>query len=380
MKPIRVLHILHSMNRGGAENAIMNYYRNLNREEIQFDFLLTDPNKSKFEDEIGLLGGIVYRVPRLTLLNPFKYIRAVSLFFKFHPEYTIVHSHTSSKSFVPLYLAKKKGIPVRISHSHNSRTEKGLYGFIRDGLKPFLKLVSNNWFACGKDAGIWLYGKKASMTGKIRVWPNVIECSKFDFNAGIRKQMRSHLGISDNTTLMVMTARFTKIKNQQFAIQILDQLLKKGVNAKLVLIGDGETKYLLENFTQNLSLSDKVIFTGVIPNVYDYEQAADIFLLTSFFEGIPLSAIEAQVSGLKCFISTGCPKETDLTGLCSFLPLSMGAEYWAQELIKQIPYDRRSHLDDVRKSGYDAEYSAVKLQKFYQDSYNNEKSYHIRDL
>ena len=127
---IRVLHILHSMNRGGAENALMNYYRHVDRNCIQFDFLLTDQSKCQFEDEILSLGGRVFRVPLLTIANPFPYIKGVKKFLGEHPEYKIVHSHTSSKSFFPLFLAKKQGVPVRISHSHSSMAEGGINGMI----------------------------------------------------------------------------------------------------------------------------------------------------------------------------------------------------------------------------------------------------------
>ena len=125
---IRVLHILHSMNRGGAENAIMNYYRHIDRRKVQFDFLLTEYRKCHFEDEIRSLGGKVFRVPLLKISNPLPYFRAVSSFFDDHHEYKIVHSHTSSKSFFPLFIAKVKDIPIRISHSHGSHSEPGLNG------------------------------------------------------------------------------------------------------------------------------------------------------------------------------------------------------------------------------------------------------------
>ena len=111
MAPVRVLHVLHSMNRGGAENAMMNYYRHIDRNKVQFDFLLTEPKKCHFEDEILSLGGKVYRVPLLQMSNPFPYLKAVSSFFDQHPEYKIVHSHTSSKSLFPLWMAKRKGVP-----------------------------------------------------------------------------------------------------------------------------------------------------------------------------------------------------------------------------------------------------------------------------
>ena len=138
---------------------LMNYYRHIDRATVQFDFLLTEPSKSLFEDEILSLGGRVFRVSPLRIRNPFPYIRDVRRFFRDHPEYQIVHSHTSSKSFLPLYLARNAGIPVRIAHSHNNRFKLGLKGRIQVALQDPLKKVATHLLACSEDAARWLYGR-----------------------------------------------------------------------------------------------------------------------------------------------------------------------------------------------------------------------------
>ena len=182
MSAIRVLHILHSMNRGGAENAIMNYYRHIDRDKVQFDFLLTETDKCAFEDEIIAFGGRIYRVPLLTLRNPYSYCKAVRLFYKTHPEFKIVHSHTSSKSFLPLYIAKRNGIPIRVAHSHNSKSESGIRGWIRDCLKLPLRMVATDLCACGEEAAKWLYGEAVFNKGIVRIVPNVIETQAYDYS------------------------------------------------------------------------------------------------------------------------------------------------------------------------------------------------------
>lgn len=365
MAVVKILHILHSMNRGGAENAIMNYYRHIDRGKVQFDFLLTEQNKCQFEDEIYSLGGKIYRVPLLRIANPLPYIKAVSTFFNEHPEYQIVHSHTSSKSVVPLWIAKKKGIPVRIAHSHGSHSEKGINGWVRDCLKIPLKYVANHYFACGTEAAIWLFGKKYHNKGKIQILPNIIECKKFIYNAKIREEYRRKLEISDETILLGCTARFCYPKNQTFAVNLLNELHKKNIKSMLILVGDGDERPIIESNISKNELGDYVIFTGVVPNVSDYEQAMDVFLMPSFFEGLPLSLIEAQISGLKCFASTGVPQEADKTGLVSFIPLDKGPHYWAEQIVDQLPYTRRSYLHEMQEAGYDAETSAKKLQDYY---------------
>ena len=365
MALVRVLHILHSMNRGGAENAIMNYYRHIDRNKLQFDFLLTEQNKCQFEDEIISLGGRVYRVPLLKLLNPFSYLRAVSAFFDCHPEYRIVHSHTSSKSFFPLWIAKRKGIPVRIAHSHNTRSEKGFNGVIRDFLKILLKRVANYYYACGEEAAEWLYGSNYCQDNKVVILPNVIECKKFSYDENIRKAYRRNLNISEDELLLGYTGRLDYQKNPLFLAEIFKEIRLLNPKTKLIIVGDGTYREELTQRLQMYNLLDDVIFTGVIPNVSDYEQAMDLYIMPSFFEGLPLSLIEAQIVGLRCFVSTGIPKEADKTGLVTFIPLAEGAKKWADIILNNCNYNRRSYYEDLKKAGYDAPTSAIQLQDFY---------------
>lgn len=372
MTQIRVLHILHTMNRGGTENAIMNYYRHIDRERIQFDFLLTDPNKCAFEDEIISLGGIIHRVPRLTMSNPTPYLKGVDHFFKIHPEYRIVHSHTSSKSVFPLYIAKRHNIPVRICHSHSSKSENGIKGFIRDILKLGLKKVATTFFACGEQAAEWLYGKKFLDNGNVSIIRNVIEGDKFTLNLETRQKYRELLHIQDSTLLIGHTARFNAAKNHLFLIDIFKELKSMIADSKLLLIGDGELREQITEKVNSLGLTNDVIFAGVVPNVYDYEQAIDIFMLPSLYEGLPLSIIEAQISGLKCFTTEGTvSKECSVTDLVSYLPLERGAKYWAEEIYKAKDYNRYDRLDEIKKAGYDARTSAYELENIYTDLYKN---------
>lgn len=372
MTPIRVLHILHTMNRGGTENAIMNYYRHIDRERIQFDFLLTDPNKCAFEDEIISLGGIVHRVPRLTMSNPIPYLKGVNHFFNIHPEYRIVHSHTSSKSVFPLYIAKRHNIPVRICHSHSSKSENGIKGFIRDILKLGLKKVATTFFACGEQAAEWLYGKKFLDNGNVSIIRNVIEGDKFTLNLETRQKYRELLQVEESTLLIGHTARFNAAKNHLFLIDIFKELKSMIADSKLLLIGDGELREQITEKVNSLGLTNDVIFAGVVPNVYDYEQAIDIFMLPSLYEGLPLSIIEAQISGLKCFTTEGTvSKECSVTDLVNYLPLERGAKYWAEEIYKAKDYNRYDRLDEIKKAGYDARTSAYELENIYTDLYKN---------
>ena len=371
MEQIRILHILHSMNRGGAENALMNYFRHIDRKKLMFDFLITDSHTVQFEDEIKSLGGKIYRVPLLTVKNPWPYAIGLIKFFKSHPEYKIVHSHTSSKSFIPLALARVMGVAVRCSHSHTSSSEGGLYGFIRNLLMPFLKITATDYLSCGDQAAVWLYGKKTFEKGKVLIFKNVIEAEKFRLNKDLRENLRSKLGIDKDTIVLGHTARFNDVKNHLFDLDILKSLQNRGVKSKLLLVGGGELEGKIKQKAAELDLSDDVIFVGIVPDVYNYEQAMDIFLLPSFYEGLPLSIVEAQVSGLPCFTTKGkVSSECSVTDLVTYLPLEIGADKWADEIIMRSHQIRRDRYDEIAKSGYDASTSAKLLEDFYIRRYN----------
>lgn len=371
--PIRVLQILHSMNRGGAENALMNYYRHIDRTKVQFDFLLTDNDKCQFEDEIVALGGRLFRVPLLRMSNPLPYLKRVNEFFYSHPEYKIVHSHTSSKSVFPLWIAKKNGVPVRISHSHSSMAEGGIMGKIRVALMPFLKLVATDWLTCGLQAGVYLYGRKAMDAGKVRLFRNVIESDNYRLNLEMRTKIRKRLCLNDDCMVIGHTARFSEVKNHKFDVQILKEIKTLYPNCKLLEVGLG-VKEGLNDYAHDMGVYDDIIFTDVVNNVWDYEQAMDVFILPSYNEGLPLSIIEAQISGLPCFTTEGTvSKECSVTDLVIYTRLEEGAKVWAEKIFASRKIERRDRYDEIVAAGYDAATSAKELQEFYLSKYDGMK-------
>lgn len=369
MEPIRILHVLHSMNRGGAENAIMNYYRHIDRDMVQFDFLLTDQNKCQFEDEIYSMGGRVFRVPPMTMSNPFPYLKGVNKFLSSHPEYKIVHSHTSSKSVFPLWIAKRNGVPVRISHSHSSMAEYGMRGQIRLALRPLLKIVATEWLTCGIQAGEYLYGEKAMNDEKVLLFRNVIESEKYRLDLSRRSSLRQELGFDESCFVIGHTARYDTVKNHKFDVRILKELKKIYPNSKIIEVGQG-VKEGLSDYAREMGVYDDIIFTGIVDNVWDYEQAMDAFILPSFNEGLPLSIIEAQVSGLPCFTSEGrVSKECSVTELVTYLPLEKGAKVWAEAIFSSRNTARVDRYNEIADAGYDARTSAKVLQDFYLSKY-----------
>lgn len=365
-EPIRVLHVLNSMNRGGTETMIMNYYRNINRNNVQFDFLLTCSKKCDYEEEIISLGGKIYRITPLTIISVHKYIKEIATFLSKNDSYNIIHSHTSSKSFIPLLIAKLYNIPVRISHSHNNKSEKNIKGLIRNILKIPLKLVTTDFFACSIEAAEWLYGKKFITKNNYTIIKNAIDIEKFEYNEKLRTQLRESLGLNENF-LIGNIARFNHQKNHEFLIDIFKEVYQLNKNARLILVGDGELKRTIQNRVKTYGLEDKCIFMGVRDDIPQILSALDVFILPSKFEGLGLVLIEAQASGLYSFTSADVvSKEAKVTELLEFISLQSNAKTWAEKIVKYSNgYKRMNLKKDIIKSGYDIIETSYWLENFY---------------
>ena len=365
---IRILHILHSMNRGGAEAMLMNYYRNVDRTRVQFDFLLTEQNKCQYEEEIEQMGGRVYRVPLLTFSNPFPYISGVKSFLREHPEYGVVHSHTSSKSAVPLWVAQQCGVPIRVCHAHSSSAGHGLEGFVRWTLGVWLKQVATDFMSCGEGATICWYGKE--YLSKVHFVPNAVDMDKLRFDDSIRCTMREKMKISDDDCVMGMVSRFHPVKNHLFALDVLAAVKQRHCNAKLLFVGDGDLRSAIEEKISSLSLQDDVILAGLVSDVPNYLQAMDVVLMPSSHEGLPVSLVEAQANGLSVVASTGVPHEVDVTENVTFLPLEV--DVWADSLAVKISQGMERDakaVNKVREAGYDIKIASKWLEEWYMKQY-----------
>lgn len=373
-KPIRILHVLHSMDRGGAEAMIMNLYRNIDRSKVIFDFLLSEAKEGTMEAEIRALGGCIYKVPLMTITNPFPYLKGLNEFFKKHGcEYRIVHSHTSSKSTFPLYYAKKYGIPVRISHSHNNRSLPNLDGFIRNILKYPLKKVANRYFACARVPAEWLYGKTFCDKHQVKIVCNAIDTEVFRYNESKREQVRKQLKFQPDELVIGNVGRLAPQKNHKFIIDIFLELLKsrQGRPTKLVFIGDGPLRTEIETQIRNNHLADKVILTGNVNNVPDYLQALDVLLFPSIFEGLPVVVVEAQCAGLLCIASQeAITNEVSLTDLVHYVSLNESPSVWSRVILDNIPYKRKNTVEYIRHGGYDIIESAMDMTNYYVSEYN----------
>lgn len=361
MEPVRILHIVSSMNRAGIENALMNYYRNIDRSRVQFDFLLAKPYKCDFDDEILALGGRIYRIP---ISNPMKYLLGLNKFFKTHKEYKTIHVHHLPWGAMPLRIAKHHGITNLISHVHFSN-DPGKFARLQKRMNSLLRKHSTHYFACSRYAGEKFFGKKIASRNNFMVLNNSIEASKFAFDAGIREKMRKELGLGNNDFVIGQVASFSPNKNQEFTIDVLKNLKSMVPEAHCIFVGTGAIKNEIEDLAREKGVYDSCIFTGSVSNAYDYMQAMDVLVFPSHSEGLGMVAIEAQASGLPAIVSTGVPEECRLTELVTFMPLDAGAEAWAKEIASKRNYVRKARLEAVRDAGYDVAVTANMLEDFY---------------
>lgn len=361
---IRVLQCVNDMHRAGLETMLMNYYRNIDRNEIQFDFLTHRPYRSDYDDEILCLGGKVYYAPRLYPQNYHTYFKWMAKFFSEHPEYKIVHSHIDSMSYLPLLAAKKAGVLVRIAHSHNTAIDKDFKYPMKQYFKLKINSVCNKRLACGQKAGRFLFGKKDFV-----VIPNAIEADKFYFDEETRLSKRKELGLA-NEFVVGHVGRISYQKNHKFLIEIFDELLKIEQNSILLLVGVGEKEEEVRKQIHKHGIDEKVRFLGNRSDVNELYQVMDIFVMPSFFEGIPVVGVEAQFADLPCIFSDKVPEEVKFTEKCEFVSLNMSAKEWAEIINrKKTTLINRKSIRNMR-SIYDIHESYVILTDLYKELEN----------
>lgn len=355
---IRILHIVSYMQRGGLETLIMNCYRHIDREKMQFDFIVHRDFRSDYDDEIEALGGIIYRLPRLNPFDP-RYKRALLKFFRTHPEYKIVHCHLDCMSALPLGAAKQCGVPVRIAHAHSSNQEKNWKYPLKRFYMRKIPEVSTHLFACSKTAGEWMFPGK-----DVTVINNGIETSKFAFSSEVRTEVRAELDLADKLVLGHV-GRFMPEKNQTFLIDIFAEVHHQNPKSKLLLIGIGPMEDQIKSKVQSLNLADSVQFLGVRTDVHRILQAVDIFVLPSLYEGLGISAVEAQTAGARCVLSDTVPSVCAMTELAEYISLEKTPLQWAEQILSTSTAHRISQQKAVAEAGFDISETAAWLQAFY---------------
>lgn len=362
--PKRVLLVFGRMNRGGAETLAMNIYRNIDRSKLQFDFMVHTKEHCAYDDEIRTLGGKIYSVDQYNVLNHFRYVHQWKEFFKKHHEYRVIHAHMTGSAAVFLPIAKKAGC-FAISHSHIVESKSGFRQKIVNLYRLPLRYISDYMFACSKEAGYWMFGHSIDSAPNYEVLNNGVDCNKFSFSAIDRTRLRQELGLEKQFVLCNI-ARFHPQKNHMFLLDVFRCVCQMYPNSHLILAGDGSQMEAIQRKVYTLGLSEKVHFLGVRSDIPAVLSAADVFVMPSFFEGLPLSLVEAQANGIHIVASDVISKEICLTDLIEFLPLDAGVSCWAKTILQyKDGYKRSNQYDSIAKAGYNIQTIAARMQNFY---------------
>ena len=356
-KPIVVAQIMGKWFGGGVEAVIMNYYRNIDRSKVQFDFICDEDSTNIPYDEIKKLGGRVIICPPYQKI--FEYERFLIDLFK-KKKYKIVHSNINTLSIFPLRAAKKAGVPIRIAHSHSTTNKKEWKkNLMKQVLRPFSKKYATDYFACSELAGRWLFGDKTFEQGKVTIINNAIDLDKFKYDEKIRKEKRKELNINDDTLVVGHIGRFVAQKNHTFLIDIFNELHKKEKNSILLLIGQGPLMGEIKQKVETIGISDSVKFLGQRDDVNELYNAMDLFLFPSLYEGLGMVLIEAQANGLPCITSTVVPKIADIANNVQFYGLNDSIDIWLKN------YDTNRFKFMHKNCIYNIKKEVEKLEKYY---------------
>lgn len=360
---IRVLQVFGWPDRGGAETMVMNYYRNIDRTKIQFDFVKHTERRCAYDDEIESLGGRIFSIPRFKGYNLIGFHRAWVNFLREHPEWHTIHIHQFTLGSQIAFAAKCAGVKNRIIHVHSVGWKAPLYTFL--GIHSRLNVAgfartANHLLACGQLSGEFFYGKRP-----FTIQPNAIDVEKFKPNDKIRTAFRHKCGFDPDSLVLVHVGRFIAEKNHLFILEILSVLLKNNIKARLLLVGDGDARQATEKRAIELGLNDKVVFAGLQSDVYNWLQAGDVFVLPSLVEGLPVCIVEAQASGLPCVMSDHLDKSVNISGQVYFESIKSHAERWGQ-LIKNIKTRNKNQIhNSIELSQYNIHNAKNWLEEFY---------------
>lgn len=370
-EPIRILHVLGGVGLGGAESRIMDIYRHIDKEKVQFDFLVHQTKKGYYEEEIETLGGRIYRVPRFKLYNILTYRKALWDFFSanqgfetLNQRFKGVHGHMTSTASIYLPIAKKCGVPVTIAHARSAGVDKGVKGIITRLLRRPLRKKCDNMFSCSMLAAEAVFGEKNAKNGRVTIVPNAIDAELFIYDEEVRNRMRQKLSLEDKFVIGHV-GRFHYAKNHEYLLAVFREIAKQRENARLLLLGEGERMEEMKEKAAALGIADRVLFAGNQKEVWDYYQAMDFFLFPSRFEGLPGTVVEAQSAGLRCLISDTIAEEVKITELVTAYSIEEEPEKWAEYVLAHDKYERENRYEQIAAAGFDVKAQAKWYEQFY---------------
>lgn len=363
-KKIRVIHFLSSLSiTSGVAAVIMNYYRNIDRDKVQFDFIYFYENGITYENEINKLGGNIYKISKPGLISNF-YKEINNVLKRYDNNYTIFHNHEAYLNIFINKIIKKNNIKSLIVHSHTTLYSDKKISALRNRLLCLpIKKQANYFFACSKAAGETFFGKKYTLNNRVFILNNAINCEKFQYDARVRSDVRKELNI-ENRFVIGHVGRFNNQKNHKFILKLFNEILKKKNDCKLLLIGDGPLLDDIKLMSKRMNINRNIIFLGRRNDINRILQGMDCFILPSLYEGLPVIGVEAQCSDLPCIMSDNITKEVDV-GNCEFLSLDDNINKWVNSVINKEGFKRNDSTESLKNNGFDIRQESLKLRDFY---------------
>lgn len=361
-EPIRILQVMASLDRGGAEAVVMNWLRQIDRSKVTFDFVVNEGGPYAFESEAIELGSRVLRAPRFRGWNSVSYAVWWRRFLAEHQEWKIVHAHHTAPAAIYLAVARNLG-RFTIAHSHNAGRESGPLGVVRQALHLPLRVVADSHLACSAVAGRSMFGERTT----VQVVPNAIKVERFAFTPSERDRIRLELGWQD-ALVIGHVGRFDPQKNHARLLRIFAGLAHNEPRARLLLVGDGLLRPQIEQDIASLGLEGKVVLTGVRTDIPELLSSMDVLLFPSHFEGLPVTVVEAQAAGLPCVVSDAITDEVALTELVTFISLNHPDVAWVRGVQEAASCQgRASRTREIRSAGYDSAEVAAYMQRLYME-------------
>lgn len=354
------------MDRAGAETMVMNLYRQMDREKIQFDFIVFSKEAGDYDEEINTLGGNVFQI---IANNPIERVFKLKNFLEQHPEYKVIHSHTLLSSGFHLLAGKLANIPFRIAHAHStndnfkSKFIGKIYQFFT---KQLIKKYATHFVACGKEAGDFLFETHK----KVLFLPNAINTEQFaEIGEGNKDYWQKNFQIDKKTLKIIQVGRLMPVKNTSFTLKLAEYLRNSNIDFKIFFVGQGPLLNDLEIGIKKRELGVNVVLLGMRKDIPQLMAGADALIMPSFHEGFPVVLVESQAVGLPALISDTISAEVDLgMGLVDFMPLVTEIEKWAEKLnvMKQNQnLSIENRLDILNLKGFDIKTNSEMLLKLY---------------
>lgn len=364
---LRIVHVVGAMDRAGTETMIMNLYRSIDRDRVQFDFLVHEDRLCDYDEEICDLGGVIRRIPRFTGANLCSYRKASREALARFSDDPIVHGHIGSCA--PIYLSEAKRMgraTVAHSHAQHFPLSPSQIAF-RIASYP-TRFIADEFLACSRQAGLDRFGSKVVEGAHFHVLNNGIQVNRYACTNEEHEGAKAALGLGKGP-IVGHVGRLTEIKNHDYLFEVFKKMLLRAPDAHLVLYGKGEDEERLREKVDEMGLASRIHFYGLTDDVPLALKSMDVMVFPSFKEGLPVTLVEAQASGLPCVLSSGVPDAAVLSDSARRIPLSDGVDAWADATfcLMDETRDRGVGVDFVRGAGFDVATSAEWLTGFYRE-------------